>query len=287
MLTMVKNKAYQLGLYEKAMPSTLSWLEKLNQTKEAGFDWLEISVDETDAKLARLEYTALEINAIKAAMQETGVPILTMCLSGHRKYPLGSHDEEVRNRSLEIMQKAIDLASALGVRIIQLAGYDVYYETSDADTKALFALNLNKCVKMAAKQGIILAFETMETLFMDTCIKSMQYVELNNSPYLQIYPDVGNLTNASRICGISLKDDLEAANGHIAAAHLKEIIEGHYREIPFGTGDTLYDEALEVLSKQGVRMFTGEFWYIGSATWQADLAFASTYLRSKIEKHIN
>lgn len=284
---MAKNKVYQLGLYEKAMPSTLSWLEKLNQTKAAGFDWLEISVDETDAKLARLDYTALEVNEIKAAMQETGIPILTMCLSGHRKYPLGSHDLNVQKRSLEIMRKAIDLASALGVRIIQLAGYDVYYETSDESTKAMFALNLNKCVKMAAKAGIILAFETMETLFMDTCIKAMVYVNLNNAPYLQIYPDIGNLTNASRISGVSLKDDLEAANGHIAAAHLKEIIEGHYREIPFGSGDTRYDEALEVLARQGVRMFTGEFWYIGSATWQADLAFANTYLRSKIEKHIN
>jgi predicted hexulose-6-phosphate isomerase len=284
---MVKNKAYQLGLYEKAMPSTMTWLEKLNQTKSAGFDWLEISVDESDAKLSRLDYSKTEINEIKDAMNETSVPILTMCLSGHRKYPLGSHDLNTRNKSLEIMQKAIDLASALGVRIIQLAGYDVYYETSDESTKELFSVNLNKCVQMAAKAGIILAFETMETLFMDTCKKSMHYVNLNNSPYLQIYPDVGNLTNASRISGISVKEDLEAASGHIAAAHLKEIIEGHYREIPFGTGDTHYDEALEVLAKQGVRMFTGEFWYIGSVTWEADLAFANTYLRSKIEKYIN
>ena len=284
---MVKNKPYQLGLYEKAMPSTLTWLEKLNQTKAAGFDWLEISVDETDAKLSRLDYTKEEINAIKQAMETSGVPILTMCLSGHRKYPLGSHDHDIQKRSLEIMQKAIDLSSALGVRIIQLAGYDVYYETSDDYTREMFSVNLNKCVKMAAKAGIILAFETMETLFMDTCKKSMYYVNLNHSPYLQIYPDVGNLTNASRISGISVKEDIESANGHIAAAHLKEIIEGHYREIPFGTGDTHYDEALEVLAKQGVRMFTGEFWYIGSETWQTDLEFANHYLRSKIEEYIN
>ena len=84
---MAKNKSYQLGLYEKAMPSTLSWLEKLNHTRDAGFDWLEISIDETDAKLSRLYYTKEEINQIKAAMEESSVPILTMCLSGHRKYP--------------------------------------------------------------------------------------------------------------------------------------------------------------------------------------------------------
>ena len=51
-----------------------------------------------------------------------------MCLSGHRKYPLGSHDKEIQKKSLEIMKKAIDFAADLGIRIIQLAGYDVYYE---------------------------------------------------------------------------------------------------------------------------------------------------------------
>ena len=46
------NRTYQLGLYEKAMPSDLSWEEKLNLTKESGFDYLEMSIDETDAKLS-------------------------------------------------------------------------------------------------------------------------------------------------------------------------------------------------------------------------------------------
>lgn len=284
---MDKNKPYQLGLYEKAMPSTLTWLEKLENTKQAGFDWLEISVDETDAKLARLDMSDEEVHEIKTAMEVTGIPILTMCLSGHRKYPLGSHDLDTQVRSLEIMRKAIDLSLKLGVRIIQLAGYDVYYEVGDDQTRKAFEVNLSKCVKMSARSGIILAFETMETLFMDTAKKSMVYIAQNDSPYLKLYPDIGNLTNASRISGISVKEDLEAAHGHIAAAHLKEIIEGHYREIPFGTGDTRYDEALEVLAAQGVRMFTGEFWYIGSPKWQADLAFANAYLRLKIEKFIN
>lgn len=45
-------KAYSIGLYEKAMPNTLTWKEKLEAAKEAGYDFVEISIDETDAKLA-------------------------------------------------------------------------------------------------------------------------------------------------------------------------------------------------------------------------------------------
>ena len=280
---MVKNKTYQLGLYEKAMPGTLTWEEKLNAAKEAGFDYVEISIDETDAKLARIEANDPTLNEVKAAIEQTGVPVLSMCLSGHRKYPLGSHDPKVRERALDIMEKACVFASKLGLRIIQLAGYDVYYEERDDSTVAQFSQNLKACVCIASKYGIILAFETMETLFMDTATKSMTYVRENDSPYLQIYPDLGNLTNASRISKISVEDDLRNAKGHIVAAHLKEIVEGKYREIPFGTGDTHYESGIRELKKQGVALFTGEFWYIGNPNWKADLSFANDYLRKKIE----
>jgi L-ribulose-5-phosphate 3-epimerase len=208
-----------------------------------------------------------------------------MCLSGHRRFPLGSHDPIIRATSLQIMEKAIKLAIKLGLRTIQLAGYDVYYEESDPETKAMFEMNLQKCVQMASKHGVMLGFETMETDFMNTSTKAMFHIESQNSPYLKLYPDIGNLTNASRITKVSVKDDLNNARGHIVAAHLKEIIEGHYREIPFGTGDTHYDEAIECLHQQGVNLFTGEFWYVGSEDWRADLVFANQYLRTKIEKY--
>ena len=38
---------------------------------------------------------------------------------------------------------------------------------------------------MASQKGILLGFETMETPFMNTVEKSMRFVELVKSPYLQ------------------------------------------------------------------------------------------------------
>jgi L-ribulose-5-phosphate 3-epimerase len=282
MPTMAKNKPYQLGLYEKAMPITLTWEEKLSTAKATGFDYVEISIDETDEKLARLD-DENTIKELKAAIEKTGVPVLSMCLSGHRKYPLGSHDPKTQERALEIMEKACVLSVKLGIRIIQLAGYDVYYEERDVSTVENFSLNLKRCVQLASRYGVILAFETMETLFMDTARKAMTYVDENDSPYLQIYPDLGNLTNASRISKISVEDDLFSARGHIVAAHLKEIVEGKYREIPYGTGDTAYVESIRELKKQGVSLFVGEFWYVGNPDWKSDLSFANDYLRKIIE----
>lgn len=278
------NKAYRLGMYEKSMPKELSWEEKLTICKESGFDWLEISIDETDDKLARLDWSQEERDAIKQAIVKTGVPIHTMCLSGHRKYPLGDLDAKIEERSLEIMEKAIYLAQDLGIRIIQLAGYDVYYKEGSAETKKQFIKNLHIATKMAAKYGIVMGFETMETPFMDTVEKAMEYVRIVDSPYLQIYPDIGNLTNAEKIYRTSVIDDIQKGKGHIVAAHLKETVPGKYREIPFGTGHTEFVEDIRCLKDMGVCMFTGEFWYTGQENWKDICKHAGSFLREKLDQ---
>lgn len=279
---MDKNR-YELGLYEKAMPGDLSWEEKLLLTKKSGFDYLEMSVDESEEKLARLDWTEKERIQVIEAMIKTGVPIRSMCLSGHRRYPLGSRREEEQRRSLEIMEKAIDLACDLGIRIIQLAGYDVYYEAGDDTTRKNFEKNLKISVEMAARKGVVLGFETMETPFMDTVEKAMKYVRQIDNAYLGIYPDIGNLKNASLLYGNSVRDDLKKGQGHIFAAHLKETVPGKYREIPFGSGHTEFKENIRSLYEMGVYRFVGEFWYTGNPGWKEDLRQACRFLRDKLD----
>lgn len=268
-------KAYTLGLYEKSMPANLSWREKLEAAKNAGFDFLEMSVDETDEKLGRLEMTSKERLELTELMKGVGLPIGTMCLSGHRKYPLGSPDPAVRKRSLEIMDKAIELASDLGIRIIQLAGYDVYYEESDEETKQYFEENLKKAADMAACAGMILGFETMETEFMNTVEKSMKYVRQISSVYLNVYPDIGNITNAAITYGTDVLEDLKLGKGRLAAMHLKETIPGIFREVPYGEGHVDFEKAIATAWELGVRKYVTEFWYTGSPSWKEDLAAAN------------
>ena len=255
---------YKIGIYEKAMISGQSWEAMLSQAKAAGFDYMEVSVDETDDRLARLDYTPAQRAEVRRAMENAGLPIRSMCLSGHRKFPLGSRDAETRRRSLEIMDKALELSCELGVRIIQLAGYDVYYEEGGADTRAWFSENLQKCAEMAAKYGVVLGFETMETEFMDTVGKAMEYVRAVDSPYLQVYPDLGNLTNAAVKYGHDVLDDIRAGQGHLVAMHLKETVPGVYRDMMFGEGHVAFAPAIAQALKMGVRMFVTECWYAPS-----------------------
>ncbi len=277
-------RAYTLGLYEKAMPGDLNWKEKMLAAKEAGFDFIEISIDETDAKLARLDMSGEERLELVSLMRETGVPIRTMCLSGHRKYPLGSNDPEICARGMEIMEKAIILAEDLGIRIIQLAGYDVYYEEGSQETKERFERNLRKAAEMAARAGVVMGFETMETEFMNTVEKAMVYVNKVDSPYLNVYPDLGNITNAAVTYGTDVLEDLETGRGHLAAMHLKETVPGKFREIPFGTGHVNFAAGIEKAWELGIRKFVTEFWYVGNPQWKEDLAFANKMMTELLDK---
>lgn len=264
-----------LGIYEKAMPDDLSFGERLALAKEAGFDFLEISIDETDKRLSRLCWSAGQIRELYAVSRDCGILIDTMCLSGHRKYPLGSPDAATRARGMEIMERAVDFAALLGIRIIQLAGYDVYYEPSTAETKMLFAENLAKSVEMAAAAGVVLGFETMETSFMNTVEKAMHFVKLINSPYLQVYPDIGNVTNGTP----DVLGDLRTGKGHIVAAHLKETREGVFRDLHYGEGRVDFAGAVDQLLALGVRKFNAEFWYDGSPDVLAACKKAHDFLR--------
>ncbi len=276
---------YRLGLYEKAMPAGLSWEEMLTAAKEAGFDQVEISIDETDARQARLDWTQEQIEGLRRTIAHTGMPIRTMCLSGHRKWPLGSHDEKTRERGMEMIRKAIRFAAALGIRIIQLAGYDVYYEEGDAQTRAWFAENLQRSVEYAAKYGVNLGFETMETAFLDTVQKAMEHVEREASPYLGVYPDLGNLNNAALLYGHDVLKDIRMGKGHLLAMHLKETEPGRYRDMQFGEGVVDFDAGVKAAKELGVRLFTAECWHDGRAEWRENLKNINVFLRSRLDKY--
>lgn len=278
---------YSIGLYEKAMPGTMTMAEKLQCAKDCGFDFVELSVDETDAKLARLNWTKEERLALVQDMYRVGVPFRSMCLSGHRKYPLGAKDPAVRQRGMEIMEQAIELADDLGIRTIQLAGYDAYYDHDQWEgSKACFLENLKKATEMAAAKGISMGFETMETPFMNTVWKSMFYVGLVDNPWLGVYPDCGNLTNAAVSDCASVLDDIQSGRGHIIAMHLKATKPGLFRDMVFDDPTSHVDFEADIAAawKLGVRRFVTEMWYLGSENWKDDVITANRKMRAILDR---
>lgn len=245
---MTDYKDFSLGLYEKALPADLDWPERFARTKEAGFEFIEISIDESDERLGRLDWDMLKKWELREAIDESGVFIPTMCLSGLQRYPLGSKYSELRNKGMEIMEKAIRFAFDTGIRIVQVAGYDsAYEEESTEETAANFLRNFDKGLKMASRLGIHLAIENIGYSLMNSLETIMKYVKQYGTPYFTAYADIGNL------CAVNLdiRREFEAAKGFISAIHVKDVIENVIRRIPFGEGIMDFPNAFRVIRDSG------------------------------------
>ncbi|MDT0110594.1 L-ribulose-5-phosphate 3-epimerase [Listeria booriae] len=274
-----------LGIYEKALPADLTWLARLEMARELGFDFVEMSIDETDARLARLDWSHEERLAIVDAVFATGVRIPTICLSGHRRFPLGSHDAAVRDAGLALMKKAIDLASDIGVRVIQLAGYDVYYETKSVATRALFIENLRKACDWASAKQVTLAIEIMDDPFMSSISKYMEIKTQVDSPWLLVYPDIGNLSAWPEN---DAGQELALGMTQIAAVHVKDTLAvtadspGKFKNVPFGTGCVDFVGCFRTLKNQNYAgSFLIEMWSETSDNPREEIKDAVAFLTEK------
>lgn len=257
-------KEHRLGLYEKALPASFSFEERFNTAKECGFDYIEISVDESDERLKRLEWTVQQRKDFVNLKLDTGMKVPSMCLSAHRRFPFGSHDAAVRQKAKDIMSKAIELATDIGVRTIQLAGYDVYYEDSDESTVENYAQGMLWSAEQAAAAQVTIATEIMDTPFQGTISRWKVYDELIKSPWFCVYPDVGNL---SAWTGGDIENELRIGMDKISALHLKETLfvkpgfGGQFRDLQFGDGDMDFRKVFTILKKLNYRgSFVLEMW---------------------------
>ncbi|MDH5978620.1 L-ribulose-5-phosphate 3-epimerase [Vibrio splendidus] len=242
---------HRVGLYEKALPNELNWEDKLATTKELGFDFLEISVDESDERRSRLDWNDDEVYALRHLCEKHGVPLQSMCLSAHRKFPFGSADPAIREQAVIHMEKAISLAYKLGIRTIQLAGYDVYYEPADKVTHQRFIEGMKLSAQLAERAGVMLAVEIMDTDYLNSLSKFEVLSREVNSPYFTAYPDVGNISGWN----YDIVTELKLSKPHITQIHLKDTYKvtdeykGQFRDLVIGDGEVDFNAIFETLKE--------------------------------------
>ena len=272
----------KLGVYEKSIPLQLSWKEKLECAKKAGFDFVELSIDGLSPRIHRLDWSDEQIQEICRAMEETGVPLLTMALTANRYFPLGESDPALRQKGIELVRKGIRLAVRLGIRLIQLAPYDVRNSPSTAQTRTLFLDALRELVPYAAENGVILTLEVMSTKEVPYCSSVQQaraIIDLIDSPFLQIYTDTGNVASS----GLDPVPDLCYGGNHLVASHIKDAILGCDRKIPFGEGIVDFQACFEEFRRQNFHgVFIAEMWSDENEGFIPYLSTAASYIRQAI-----
>ena len=172
-------------------------------------------------------------------------------------------DPKTVQQARTIMTKALDFALHCGIRNIQMAGYDVYYEDSTPISKNQFKDELALAVEQAAERQIMLSIEIMDYPFMSSITRFAEITKHIHSPWLTVYPDVGNLTAWWNDVPLELKTYIS----QISAIHLKDTLPvgpkslGQFRDLVLGEGTVDFVEvfkALKEVSYQG--SFVLELW---------------------------
>jgi L-ribulose-5-phosphate 3-epimerase len=110
------------------------------------------------------------------------------------------------------------LPADTGIRVIQLAGYDVYYEPTTADSRRRYLDGMQRALEVAAQHQVMLALEIMDTTFLNSITKYLALKQQLPSPWFTVYPDLGNLT----AWGNDVAAELTAGIHHIVGVHVKE-----------------------------------------------------------------
>ena len=243
---MTTASAVELGIYEKALAWNGSWEDLLNQAARAGFSFVDLSIDETPEREARLTWTPAERAAVVAATEATGVPLGGLCLSVHRRIPPGSADPATRARAKEVLADGIDLCADLHVPVLQLAGYFAFYEAVHPRQREWYVDCLRFGAEYAALRGVLLGIENVDGNDIASISAAMAVVDEVGSPWLQLYPDLGNLAEQ----GLDPVAELQRGAGHMVALHAKDVRRGEPRRVPMGGGIVDWDASLAELARQ-------------------------------------
>ncbi len=276
----VNLKHNAIGIYEKALPPFNNWEEALETTRDCGYDFLELSVDESDERIKRLYWTASERQALRRAILDTGVPVRHLCLSGHRRFPFASEDPVIREKAWDMMERGIELSAELGVRIIQTQGHDVYYEPGTEATWERYIGGLVRAAELCRGASVMLALENADIDSVGSPDQAHEIIRRIGNPWFQMYPDIGN-TIAH---GYDIPGHFGRAADSIVAVHIKDARPGEFRRVPFGDGIVPFKEAFETLEAMNYQgPFVIEMWNESSTDPKGVIRDARNWVLQRME----
>ena len=172
--------------------------ENFKLAKHAGFDGVEVALDETGE--LSLESTRADVDKIKAAAKQAGIELYSVASGLYWKYSLSSDDEKMREKAKACVRKQLEVASWLGCDTILIVpgavsvsfspelgvtDYDIVYERSLAAVKEL--------AKDAEHFKVSIGLENVWNNFLLSPLEMRDFIDKVGSDYVGSYFDVGNV----------------------------------------------------------------------------------------------
>ncbi len=209
---------FRKGICSIIFPKGMALEEQFRRTRDAGFEGIEIPLGEA----IPLETDRDQARRIADAARKAGVEIVSLWVSQPLSpNPLNSPDPAVRARGVEVLRRAVTLASWLECGVLLIVpgrlGTGPKFQIGYQDTWDRVSAEMKKVVPDAEKARVVLAPENVWNKFLVSPLEMRAFVDQFRSPWVGAYFDIGNimqygypqdwiLTLGSRIKRVHAKD---------------------------------------------------------------------------------
>lgn len=149
-----------------------------------------------------------------------------------------------------------------------------------------FIEGLQDGVSLTSQLGEILSIEIMDDPFINSITKFYEIKKEIRSPYLQVYPDLGNLSAWPQNNPAS---ELEKGIDNITSIHLKDTLsvtntsKGQFRDVSFGEGCVDFLGLLKTLKRLSYNgTFLIEMWSETNSEFKKEITQAKDFLYPKL-----
>lgn len=186
------------GISIWSFPAGMSIVECIALAKKAGFDGIELALNETGP--LSLDSGEEEIIGYRKAADDIGIEISSLATGLYWSYSLTSNNIDIQRKARDIVKKQIDFARLLGVDTIlvvpgavgvdfipgcEIIDYDEAYERALGELKELAAY--------AEAQKVNIGVENVWNKFLLSPLEMRTFIDSIGSGYVGAYLDVGNV----------------------------------------------------------------------------------------------
>lgn len=210
-------------------------LKELRWVAERGFDFAEIFIEPDNDKI----FTPALIKQVNKLLEEEGLERLghTACY-----IPLGSPFKELRDTSVEIIKKQLDIFSRLGCQKVTVHANWPPGLFSDEEGIDFQTESLQRIIPIAREYNIRLLFESLNSE-RDVMENIRKILDLN--PELEFLADLGHLN----VCGRDPLSYLEHFRDKIGHIHLHDNDGTRDLHLPVEAGIISWPELVEKLKE--------------------------------------
>lgn len=226
----------------------------MKTAKDAGFDGIELSLNETGQ--LSLDSMASEIREYRKHAEDIGIDLTSLASGLYWDYSITSSKPDIREKAQDIVKKQLEFASILNVDTILVVpgavGVDFLPDAEVVDYETAYNQALetfSELAKEAEGRNISIGLENVWNKFLLSPLELRDFIDKIHSEYVGVYFDVGNVVFAGYP-----EQWIRILKQRIKKVHFKDYrreVGGLAGFVDLLAGDVNYPEVMKALKEVG------------------------------------